>query len=181
MQVFKYYYNNVVKYDLINKFYYKKSKPIPKIIKLILHFNCKNLNVKILISSLIALELISTKKSLILLSKKSNILVKIRKGNPIGCKVILQKIEMNLFFFRLISEIFPNIKLFEGFSIKKFENCIVHSFLFTIRKTLFVSELEKHYSFFKILPDLKINIITNSLSLFELVFLLNSYKFPLKF
>jgi len=68
---------------------------------------------------LIALELISKKKSLILLSKKSNILLKIRKGNPIGCKVILQKIEMNLFFFRLISEIFPNIKLFEGFYNKK--------------------------------------------------------------
>jgi len=94
--------------------------------------------------------------------------------------VILQKIEMNLFFFRLISEIFPNIKLFEGFYKKKFENSIVNSFLFTIRKTLFISELEKHYSFFKILPDLKINIITNSMSLFELIFLLNSYKFPLK-
>mgnify|MGYP006168312787 CR=1 FL=1 len=71
-----YYYNNVIKYDVINKFYYKKYKQIPKIIKIVLSFNCKNLNIKQLISSLVALELISSKRGLILVSKKSNILLK---------------------------------------------------------------------------------------------------------
>ena len=82
MQIFKYYYNNVIKYDVINKFYYKKYKQIPKIIKIVLSFNCKNLNIKQLLNSLIALELISAKKGFILVSKKSNILLKIKKGNP---------------------------------------------------------------------------------------------------
>ena len=79
MQIFKYYYNNVIKYDVINKFYYKKYKQIPKIIKIVLSFNCKNLNIKQLLNSLIALELISAKKGFILVSKKSNILLKIKK------------------------------------------------------------------------------------------------------
>ena len=43
MQIFKNYYNNVIKYDLINKFYYTNHKQIPQIINIILNFNCKNL------------------------------------------------------------------------------------------------------------------------------------------
>lgn len=181
MQIFNYYYNNVIKYDFINKFYYKNYKQIPKIIKIILSFNCKNLNIKQLISSLVALELISSKRGLILVSKKSNILLKIRKGNPVACKVTLQKIDMNLFVFRLISEIFPNIKLFESFSINPVENSPSNSFLFVLKKTLFIPELQKNYSFFKLISNLKIDILTNSVFLYELIFILNSYKFPLIF
>jgi large subunit ribosomal protein L5 len=177
MQILKNYYNNIIKYDLINKFYYKNHKQIPKIVSIILSFNCKNLNTKNLISSLIALELISTKKGVILTSNKSNISLKIRKGNPTGCKVTLKKIEMHIFFFRLITEVFPNIKLFKGF--KNYSNYSSNSFLFKINKTLFVSDLEKHYLFFKDLPNLEINIITSSIYIFELTFILQSYKFPI--
>jgi large subunit ribosomal protein L5 len=181
MQIFKYFYNNVIKFDLVNKFYYKNYLQIPKIIKLILNFNCKNLNFKKLISSLIALELISMKKGLILTSKKVDLSLKLRKGSPVGCKIVLKKIDMNLFFFRLISDILPNIKLFEGFFIKNFNQHNSSSFLFIINKTLFIYELEKYYFFFKDLPNLEINIITNTSSLYELIYLLNSYKFPLIF
>jgi large subunit ribosomal protein L5 len=181
MQIFKYYYNSVIKYDFINKFYYKKYKQIPKIIKIILSFNCKNLNIKQLINSLVALEIISAKKGLILASKKSNILLKIKKGNPVGCTVTLKKIDMNLFFFRLISEILPNINLFEGFYIKQLDNSHSNSFLFVLNKTLFVFELQKYYFFFRDISNLKVNIVTNSIFLYELIFILNSYKFPLIF
>ena len=180
MEVFKYYYQNVIKYDFINKFYYKNYKQIPKIIKIILSFNCKNLNIKQLISSLIVLELISTKKGLILVSKKSDVLLKIKKGNPVGCKVTLRKINMNLFFLRLVSEIFPNIKQFNGFYVKSLNNSSCSSsFLFVVKKTLFLPELQKYYSFFKDITSLKINIVTNSQFLDELIFILTSYKFPL--
>jgi len=179
MQIFKYYYNYVIKYDVINKFYYKKYKQIPKIIKIVLSFNCKNLNIKQLLNSLIALELISAKKGFILVSKKSNILLKIKKGNPVGCSVTLKKIDMNLFFFRLISEILPNINLFEGFYIKFLNNS--NSFLFVLNKALFIFELQKYYFFFRDIPTLNINIVTNSTFIYELIFILKSYKFPLIF
>ena len=179
MQIFKNYYNNVIKYDLINKFYYKNHKQIPKIINITLNFNCKSLNVKNLLSSLVALELITMKKGIVLTSKKSNIVLKIRKGNPIGCKVILEKKYINIFFFRLVSEIFPNMKLFKGFYVKNLINSNSNSFIFKIKKILFIDELEKHYTFFKDLPQIEINIITNSVYFFELTFLLQSYKFPI--
>ena len=99
MQIFKNYYNNVIKYDLINKFYYTNHKQIPQIINIILNFNCKNLNVKNLVSSLVALELITMKKGIVLTSKKSNIVLKIRKGNPIGCKITLKKKIYEYLFF----------------------------------------------------------------------------------
>lgn len=177
MQIFEYYYTNIIRYDLINKFYYNNHKQIPKVIKIVLNFNCNSVNIKRLISSMVALELITNQKSVILTSKKANISLKLRKGNPIGCKVTLKKKNMNFFFFRLISEIFPNIKLFEGFTNKKSKNKS-NSFSFKISKTLFITELEKYYQFFKDLPNLQIIIITNSLFSFELVFLLQSYKFP---
>jgi large subunit ribosomal protein L5 len=179
MQIFKNYYNNVIKYDLINKFYYTNHKQIPQIINIILNFNCKNLNVKNLVSSLVALELITMKKGIVLTSKKSNIVLKIRKGNPIGCKITLKKKYMNIFFFRLVSEIFPNIKLFKGFYVKNLVNYNSNSFIFKINKTLFIYELENYYQFFKDLPPIEINIITNSVYFFELTFLLQSYKFPI--
>jgi large subunit ribosomal protein L5 len=99
MTSFENYYINIIKYDLVNKFYYKNHKKIPKLNKIILNFNCKNINFKLLISSIIALELITTQKSIITSSKKSNITLKIRKGNPIGCKVTLRKEKMYFFFF----------------------------------------------------------------------------------
>jgi large subunit ribosomal protein L5 len=178
MNFFENHYNNILKYDLINKFYYKNHKQIPKLNKIILNFSCKDINLKKLISSIIALELITTQKSIVTTSKKSNIILKIRKGNPTGCKVTLRKKNMYNFFFRLISEVFSNIKLFEGFSNKKFKNK-TNSFSFNISKTLFIYELENYYQFFKDLPKLQIVIVTNSLSSFELIFLLKSYKFPI--
>ena len=101
MQIFEYYYTNIIRYDLINKFYYNNHKQIPKVIKIVLNFNCNSVNIKRLISSMVALELITNQKSVILTSKKANISLKLRKGNPIGCKVTLKKKNMNIFFFRL--------------------------------------------------------------------------------
>lgn len=99
MQIFEYYYTNIIRYDLINKFYYNNHKQIPKVIKIVLNFNCNSVNIKRLISSMVALELITNQKSVILTSKKANISLKLRKGNPIGCKVTLKKKKYEYFFF----------------------------------------------------------------------------------
>jgi large subunit ribosomal protein L5 len=149
MQIFEYYYTNIIRYDLINKFYYNNHKQIPKVIKIVLNFNCNSVNIKRLISSMVALELITNQKSVILTSKKANISLKLRKGNPIGCKVTLKKKNMNIFFFRLISEIFPNIKLFEGFINKKSKNKS-NSFSFKIVKLYLLQNWKNIINFLKI-------------------------------
>lgn len=98
MKFLKNYNENIVKYDLINKFEYTTINNLPKIKKIILSFNFKKFDFKLLISALIALEIISLQKCSLLKAKKFNISLKIRKGNPIGCKVILRKNNMRFFF-----------------------------------------------------------------------------------
>jgi len=182
MNFFEQYYNNIIKYDFINKFYYKNHKNIPKLNKIVLNFNCKNMNLKLLISSILALELITNQKSIITSSKKSNIILKIRQGNPVGCKVTLRKEKMYNFFFRLISEIIPQFKTFNNFLInqKIINKKKINSYIFTIPKVLFIYELEYHYHLFKDLPKLQVVIVTNFMSTFEFIYFLKSFKFPIK-
>ncbi len=77
----------VLKHDLLNKFNYKNINDLPKMKKIILNFSCRTSNIKRLATAALALELITNKKGVLTRSKKSNILLKIRKGNPIGCKI----------------------------------------------------------------------------------------------
>ena len=110
MHFLEYYYNNVIKFDLINRFNYKNLKNIPKLEKIVLNFGCKTFELKKLSLSLLSLQLITDKKGILTVSKKPNIVLKIRKGNPVGCKVILTKNLMYLFFAKLLIEILPKLK-----------------------------------------------------------------------
>lgn len=170
-----YYYRNIVKYDLLNKFQYNTLKKIPKIKKIILNFGCKNSDLKQLSTALLALELVSSQKGMLTVSKNSNILLKIRKGSPVGCKVILQKNSMYNFFAKLLIEILPRLKNFSSLILKtkKLKNAAIS---YKIANTLIFFELEHNYYLFNNLPNLNITIVTNSSTREELVFLLNSFK-----
>jgi len=99
MRFIRNYTKNFVKYDLLLKFNdYKKISQIPKLKKIILSYEFKKYDFKLLLSSIVALELITSQQPCITRSKVSNISLKIRKGNPIGCKVTLRKKIMEAFF-----------------------------------------------------------------------------------
>ena len=85
------YYRKIIKYDFINKFYYVNVNEIPSIKKIILNFGCKNIEIKNISGCLLSLELITKKKGSLTRAKRSNILLKIRKGQPSGCVVVLKK------------------------------------------------------------------------------------------
>lgn len=181
MSFLEYFYYNIVKYDLINKFKYKKIHQIPKFKKIVLHFNFNNINLKQLASGILALELLTTQKSFLIKSKTSNISLKIRKGYPIGCQVILRKTLMYQFYSKLLIQFFLNIKQIKLSTKKKIVKKFNNSFSFEIEKILFFSELGNHYHVFNKLSNLKIVIATNSSSSYELFFLLKSFKFPIYF
>ena len=73
----KTYFYKILKYDLVNAFYYKNLMQVPRIEKMILNFGYQKSNFKYLISSLLALEFLSTKKGKITKSKHLNIFLKI--------------------------------------------------------------------------------------------------------
>lgn len=178
MKILKNYYSSIIKYELINKFNYKTFNKIPKLKKIILIFNCKSFDIKTLAISSLALEFISGQKSTINKSKRINILLKIRKGNPVGCKVSLRKQFMYLFLAKLVLEIFPRIKLFDYISYNdKLNNTTAMSF--KISNIFLFPELEKNYYVFSQLTSLQVTLLVNSRTKNELSNMLNHLKIPL--
>jgi large subunit ribosomal protein L5 len=172
------FYFKTLKYDLINKFVYYDIHKLPKLKKIILNFGSPTANIKQLSSGLLAFELIANQKGILTTTKKSNILLKIRKGNPTGCKLTLQKYNLFNLFRKTIFEVFPKLKNFNGFNqnrkIKK------NAFSYEIHDTFSFSELEGHYYFFNNLPKLDVTIVTTAKNEKELIFILKSLQFPLK-
>lgn len=110
MFFFERYFHTVIKYDLINTFFYQSSTEIPKLEKIILNFGYKNPNFRYIISSLLALEFISFEKGNITRSNDLNVFLKIKKGNPVGCKITLKKKTMYFFYLKLIIFILSKTK-----------------------------------------------------------------------
>jgi len=178
MNFLKTFYKKTLKYDLVNKFNYTKIKQLPKLKKIILNFGCKNNDMKNLSSCILALQLITAQKGYLTTTKRSNILLKIRKGQPVGCKVVLRKQNMLLFFSKMISDIFPKLKNFDGFKINR--KTKLNSFSFSIIDMLIYNELEERYYIFNSLPKLTITLITDAKLRKELIFILNALQLILK-
>lgn len=177
MNILDNYYKKVIRYDLVNKFFYNRVDEIPQLKKIILNFGCKNFELKNIASALLSLELITTKKGSLTKAKRPNILLKVRKGYPVGCVVILKKTKMYDFFLKLLIEVFPQLKDFKGISAsKKLEN---KSFSLTLKDLISFKELERQFYLFINLPPLNITLVTNARTRKELLYLLNSFKLPI--
>lgn len=177
MSLLENYYKKVIQYDLINKFFYTHLNEIPQLKKIILNFGCKNSEIRSIASALLSLELVTMKQGSLVKSKRSNILLKIRKGNPVGCVVVLKKNRMYVFLFKLLSDVFPGLKDFKGISVPK--KLGVASFSFTLKDLISFKELEKQFYLFINLPPLNITLVTNTKTKEELLYLLRSFKLPL--
>ena len=160
MHFLNYFYKRTLKFDLINKFYYTDLKKLPKLKKAVLNFSCKTTELKTLATNLLALELITKQKGILTVSKQPNLLLKIRKGNPTGCSLILKKHLILNFLEKSLTEIFPQIKTFEGISINQKVEQTSTSFI--IKNTLNFSELTEHYYLFNNLSNLNLSIVTSA-------------------
>jgi len=168
MELLNHYKEKIVKYDLINKFTYKNITNIPKLNYIILNFNLKKGETKSLIKLMSSLKLIVLQDPKITTSKTSNIVFKIRKGQPIGCQLILRNVKMNNFLFKMLNKILPKI------NSKKINNSSLVSF--NLNNVLIFEELEYNYQFFKNLPNLSVHIKFSHCTFEEFCYLLKSYK-----
>jgi len=178
MNILEYYYENIIKCDLVNKFPYTQLNELPKLKKIILNFGCKSFEIRNLASSLLALELITTRRGDLTTSRRANIFLKIRKGHPVGCTLVLEKTHMYKFFSKLLTEVFPTQKDFKGIIGSK--ELGKTSFSFTLKDLIAFEELGKHFYLFNNLPPLNITLITNTRTRKELFYLINSFKLPLQ-
>ena len=179
MYYLNYFYKRTLKFDLINKFYYTDLKKLPKLKKVILNFSCKTTELKSLATNLLALELITNQKGALTISKRPNLLLKIRKGNPSGCKLTLKKTSRLNFVSKSLNEVFSKIKNFNGISInQKVEKTVIS---FIVKDTLNFSELSEHYYLFNKLSNLNLSFITSVNTKEEMLFLLKSLQLPIKY
>lgn len=178
MHFLKYFCKKTLNYELINKFNYANTKELPKITKIILNFGCKKIDIKRLAASLLALELITYQKSKLTTTKHSNVVLKLRKGNPVGCKVEIRSQKMYYFLEKFLAEIFPKIKNFNGIYINK--QCKKRAISYKINDNFAFRTLEKNYSLFNSLPKLDITILTTIKKKKELNFIIKSLQFFLK-
>lgn len=169
MQILESFQFKNLKYNLINKFFYKDLK-LPKVEKVVLTFKGSSSSLKKLAIFLLALEFINPKpKSFsIIVAKKPNLNLKIKKGNPIGCKVILSKKLVLLFLNKII---------FQMVSLKKKSvklNANVYSFVIKSQKFRIIRTF---YSLFNVLEDkLNLNLIFSNSCTNEILFLLKKKK-----
>lgn len=91
MFFFNKYLQHIIKYDSINALSFKEPKQLPKLQTIVLNFGYQKSNFKRLISGLLALEFLTSKKSRITRSKHLNVVLKIKQGAPVGCKITLKK------------------------------------------------------------------------------------------
>lgn len=175
MNFIKKFYLKTITISLLNKFQYTKLTEIPKIRRIILNINCKESDLKNIAASLLALELMTGKRGSVTHARKANALLRIRKGDPIGCKVYLKKHEMYNFLEKFLIEIIPQIinttNDFEFKSYPKNVNSISCHF-----KNGLTFEIETNFFLFNKIPDLQIVIQTNTTTKEELEYLLRSFK-----
>lgn len=176
MNILDNYYKKIIGNDLTNKFIFNNDKKIPKIEKIILNFGCKNFSVQKFAVTMLALEIISFKKGTITITRKPNVLLKIQKGQPAGCKVELTNDHIYNFLARLTIEILPNLKNNRKFKFNK----QMSNFFFQIPgNEIMLKEFESHYPLFSDLPNLDINLVTNTKNTKEILFLAKSFKLPI--
>ena len=176
MFFFKIYFYKTVKYDLINTFSYQNLTQIPKLKNIVLNFGSPKSNFKYLVSSLLALEFISSKKGSLTKSNHVNVFLKIKKGNPVGCKIIVKRDAMYFFYTKLKVSDFSKIKQSRMSQLQQNLKSI-NSVSFQLESLLLFAELENQFQFFNYIPKLDVTLVTNSKSRKELSYLLKSIKF----
>lgn len=171
-------YADVVLKQLREKFGYKSSMEVPRILKVTLNMGVGEAvaDKKVITSAVADLTSISGQKPLVTLARKSVAGFKIRTGWPIGCKVTLRRERMYEFLERLICIAIPRIRDFRGFSARSFDGR--GNYTLGIREQIVFPEID--YDKIDVLRGLDITITTNAKTDEEAHALLAGFGFPFK-
>ena len=116
-------YQQEVAPALMQKFGYKSSMEIPRIVKVVVNCGCGEArdNAKVLEAVVGDLTKITGQKAIITKAKKSVANFKLREGMPIGAKVTLRGNKMWEFLDRLFNVALPRVRDFRGISADSFD------------------------------------------------------------
>lgn len=172
------YNKNKIKKDLIEKLNFIDNKNIPAIKSIHINVGLKSatINKANLVPIILSLELITGQKPVVTYAKASIATFKLKKNMPLGCKVKLIKDKADLFLFKLITNVLPNIKEFTGFGGKHFDG--KGNFAFGLEDFTLFSEISLIYDKFELNSGMDIVITTTTNSDLEAKLLLSGYNIP---
>jgi len=116
-------YKEEVAPALMQKFSYKSTMQIPRIVKIVVNVGCGEArdNSKVLEAVVRDLGVITGQKAQVTLAKKSVANFKLREGMPIGAKVTLRSDNMWEFLDRLFNVALPRVRDFRGINANSFD------------------------------------------------------------
>lgn len=116
-------YRKEITAQMMEKFGLKNKLEVPVVDKIVINMGVGEGqgDIKILDKAMEELSLITGQKPLMRRAKKAIANFKIKKGNPIGCKVTLRRAMMYEFLDRLISVALPRIRDFRGILPNSFD------------------------------------------------------------
>lgn len=108
---------------MMQEFGYKNKMEVPRLKKVVLNMGIGKgaHDIKIIDEAVLSLSLISGQKPVVTGAKKAISNFKIKKQDPIGCKVTLRKNYMYEFLDRFINVALPRVRDFRGVSIDSFD------------------------------------------------------------
>lgn len=118
-------YNKQIIPKMMEKFNLKNSMQVPKITKIVINMGVGEgaQDIKVLEQAQTELGIITGQRPVITRAKKAISNFKIKKGDPIGCKVTLRGNIMYEFLDRLSNIAMPRIRDFKGISDSSFDEC----------------------------------------------------------
>ena len=116
-------YKDEIVPQLMEKFSFKNKMEVPKLEKIVINMGVGRAkeNKKFLEDAMKHLATLSCQKPSMTRARKDIAGFKLRKGDPVGCKVTLRDRMAYEFMDRLISIVLPRIKDFRGLSAKSFD------------------------------------------------------------
>ena len=116
-------YRNEIIQKMMQTFNIKNKFAVPRLEKIVVNMGLGEAlqDVKILEKSMEELSTITGQKPILRRAKKAISNFKVRKAQPIGCKVTLRRAMMYEFMDRLINIALPRIRDFRGVSIDSFD------------------------------------------------------------
>jgi len=108
---------------MMKKFNYKNPLQVPRLEKIVINMGVGEAahDIKILEKAMAELSLVCGQKPVMRRAKKAISNFKIKKGNPVGCKVTLRRKMMYEFLDRFINIVIPRIRDFRGLSVSSFD------------------------------------------------------------
>ncbi len=103
---------------------------MPRLLKIVVNMGCGEAahDAKVLEEAQRDLALITGQRPVVTRAKKAVSNFKIRKKDPVGCKVTLRRAHMYEFLDRLVSIVLPRIRDFRGLSLRGFDHAGNYSF-----------------------------------------------------